>query len=208
MLIVGAGGLAKEVLQNFENESSAEPILMYDDISPKSEEPFLKKFPILNSLEDAAALFSVHPKFVLGVGGPLIRKSLAKKMEAVGGKLTSSISNFATVGTYDVELGIGATILAGARISNAVHLGKGCIVYYNVMITHDCVIGDFVELSPGSTILGKAVIGDFTHIGANATILPKLRIGNNVVVGAGSVVTKDVPDNVTVVGVPARIVSG
>ena len=53
---------------------------------------------------------------------------------------------------------------------------------------------------------GKPVrIGNNVWIGGNSVIAPGVTIGDNVVVGAGSVVTKDVPDNVVVVGNPARI---
>jgi maltose O-acetyltransferase len=50
------------------------------------------------------------------------------------------------------------------------------------------------------------IVGDRVRIGSNSTILP-VNIGNNVIIGAGSVVTKDIPDNVTVYGNPARIKS-
>lgn len=49
------------------------------------------------------------------------------------------------------------------------------------------------------------IIGDDVWIGGNVTILPGVNIGNNVIVAAGAVVTKDVPDNCVVGGVPAKI---
>lgn len=52
----------------------------------------------------------------------------------------------------------------------------------------------------------QITIGNDVWIGGNVTILPGVTIGNNVVVGAGAVVTKDIPDNSLVLGVPARVV--
>ncbi|MFQ5645792.1 MAG: serine O-acetyltransferase, partial [bacterium] len=49
-------------------------------------------------------------------------------------------------------------------------------------------------------------IGNYVIIGAGAKILGDIRIGNNCIVGSGSVVVKDVPDNSTVVGIPARLI--
>ncbi len=56
-----------------------------------------------------------------------------------------------------------------------------------------------------AAIAGDVSIDDFSTVGANATILPGLSVGRDAIVGAGAVVTKDVPDNVVVAGVPAKI---
>ena len=50
-----------------------------------------------------------------------------------------------------------------------------------------------------------AVIGDNVYIGPNVCIVENVRVGNNVTIGAGAVVTKDIPDNATTVGVPAKV---
>ena len=62
-----------------------------------------------------------------------------------------------------------------------------------------------VTISPGANIAGRITIGDGTYVGMGAIILDSLKIGSGSVIGAGSLVTKDVPDNVQVMGVPARI---
>ena len=51
---------------------------------------------------------------------------------------------------------------------------------------------------------GKITVGNNVHIGVDAIIMPGVTIGNNVVIGAGAVVTKDIPDNMVAVGVPAK----
>jgi acetyltransferase-like isoleucine patch superfamily enzyme len=73
-------------------------------------------------------------------------------------------------------------------------------------VGHDCIIGEFVEMSPGAHVSGNCRIGSYSILGTNATVLPNVNIGTNVIVGAGSVVTKDVPDNCVIVGSPAKII--
>jgi acetyltransferase-like isoleucine patch superfamily enzyme len=74
------------------------------------------------------------------------------------------------------------------------------------LIGHHVQIGDYTTISPGANIAGKCLIGNLCYIGMGAIILDGITIGDNSIVGAGAVVTKDVPERVQVVGVPARIV--
>ena len=55
-------------------------------------------------------------------------------------------------------------------------------------------------------LYGKIIVGENSFIGANATILPNVKIGKNCIVGACSLVTKSVPDDSVVVGIPAKII--
>ena len=63
-----------------------------------------------------------------------------------------------------------------------------------------------MTIAPGANIAGKCVVEDGCYISMGAVIIDRVRIGANSVVGAGAVVTKDVPANVQVVGIPARVV--
>ena len=68
------------------------------------------------------------------------------------------------------------------------------------------MIGNFVNINPGATICGQVSIGDGAYIGAGAVVKDKIRIGRGAIVGAGAVVVRDLPDGVTAVGVPARVI--
>jgi len=206
MIIVGAKGFAKEVLEIFYQNGSLSDIAFYDDIDPNVA-PFLyDKYPVLKNDDQIQGFFKKFGfEFTLGVGNPLVRFRLFNKFKKLGGTFTSCVSPFAKIGHFDVNIGCGCNILDSSIISNGVKIGDGCIIYYHSMVTHDCRIGDFVEISPGATILGRCQLGSFIQIGANATVLPDINIGNNVIVGAGSIVTKDVPDNCLVVGAPAMV---
>lgn len=70
------------------------------------------------------------------------------------------------------------------------------------ILAHD----DSIRIYTGYGKIGRVQIGDRVFVGANSTILMNTRIGNDVVIAAGSVVTKDIPDDSVVAGVPARII--
>lgn len=205
MLVIGAKGFAKEILEILIANNIDENIFFYDDIN-NSPDKLFGKYNILNSLKEAETYFNKYSnKFTLGIGNPTLRKRMFEKFSLIGGKLDSTIHPNCEIGSFDVIIGNGCNILAGVKVSNSVNIGMGTMIYYNSVITHDVNIGEFCELSPNVNILGRAEIGNYTKIYTGATILPDLKIGNNVTIAAGSVVTKDVPDNCMVAGIPALI---
>lgn len=207
MLIIGAKGFAKEILEVLHQLNQLEYLVFYDDVNNEGPEKLFDKFPVLRTTQEASVYFkTIDNRFTIGIGNPVLRKKMYDQFTALGGVLTSTISTLANIGSFDVQIGNGTNILAGVNVSNSTLIGKACIIYYNSIITHDCEIGDFVEISPSVTLLGRCKIGSYTQIGANATILPDVKIGVNITIGAGSVVTKDIPDNCLVVGVPAQII--
>lgn len=205
MIIIGAKGFAKEVLDVCHELGKTEDLVFYDDLSIKLPEQLFGQFDILRNENQVKNHFEKYgPSFVLGIGSPTLRKKMTDVFEAWGGEITSVISPKAHIGSFGVNIGLGATILANASITTDVNTGKGLLMYPNSIITHDCELGDYVELSPGATLLGNCTVGNCTHIGANATILPKINIGANCVVGAGAVVTKSIGHNQVVKGIPAK----
>ena len=206
MLVIGAKGFAKEVLEVLHQLNDLDNLVFYDDVNIDVPTKLFNKFPILRTIEEASTYFkTIDHRFTIGIGNPILRKKMFDKFTALGGVLTSTISTLASIGSYDVQIGNGTNILAGVNLSNSALIGKACIIYYNSIITHDCEISDFVEISPNVTLLGRCKIGSYAQIGANATILPDVKIGANVIVASGAVVTKDVPNNCMVAGIPAVI---
>jgi acetyltransferase EpsM len=102
--------------------------------------------------------------------------------------------------------GEGTIVGPGVVIGSHTRLGPHVVVNRGALIGHHTRIGRFCSIQPGANIAGACEIGEATYVGMGAIILDHLSIGSHVVVGAGAVVTRDVPDHVQVVGVPARIV--
>ena len=207
MVVIGAKGFAKEILEILFRNGIDEELYFYDDITADKKQLLFGKYKILNSESEIKQVFeNVGPSFVLGVGNPKLRYSLYKKFCALGGELISTISDNAVIGNFDVKIGSGSNILSGVQISNDVVIGMGVILYYNSIITHDVKIGDFAEISPGAILLGRCSIGRFTHVGAGAVIFPDVKIGENVTIGAGAVLRNNVPSDCIAVGIPAKVI--
>lgn len=101
----------------------------------------------------------------------------------------------------------GLQISPHCKIGYGLYIGHG----FGTIVNPTAIIGNNVNLSQFTTIgsnKGKAaVIGDNVYIGPNVCLVEDIHIGNDACIGAGAVVVKDVPQNATVAGVPAKIIS-
>ena len=115
----------------------------------------------------------------------------------------------------DVQIDDTSIILMGAIINTQASIGKNTMIDMNAVVGSGAVIKDNCHIGAGAVIAGMmepistipVIIEDNVLIGANATILNGVKIGKNSIVGAGSVVTCDVEENVTVAGVPAKVIN-
>ena len=103
MLILGAKGFAKEILEILHINKQLKHLAFYDDISSDLPDKLFEEFQIINSIDEAKAYFNkVDNKFTIGIGKPIFRKKLRDKFTAIGGDLVSTISSNASIGSYDV----------------------------------------------------------------------------------------------------------
>lgn len=207
MIIIGARGFAKEILEICHQNEELNDLVFYDDVTPDIEPKLYNKFQIIRTLDEAKVYFeTVDKRFTIGIGNPALRKMLYEKFSKIGGVLTSTISKNAIIGNYGVNIKEGSNIMTNVVLTNDIQIGIGVIVNQITSIGHDVEIGDFTEICPNVSISGNCKIGKNVFIGTGAVILPKIEIGDNVIIGAGAVVSKDLPDNSVAVGVPAKII--
>lgn len=205
MLIVGAKGHAKEVLQILEKDYSLEEFTFFDGLSLE-QSMFFERYRVLNTFDQVRNYFLTHPRFVLAVGDPVLRSTFAHQFTSLGGELKSVIASSAAIGSNKVLLCEGLNIMNNVVIYNDTYIGKGTLLNTSCTIHHDAIIGDFCEISPGARVLGRAIIGNYCRLGANSVILPDVVLGERVVIGAGAVVNRNIPSDSVAVGVPARVI--
>lgn len=86
-------------------------------------------------------------------------------------------------------------------LGNNVHITREVL-----FVTHDGGTLLFRHLIPDLEMTAPIMVGDYVYIGVRSIILPGVTIGNNCIIAAGSVVTKNVPDNSVVGGIPAKFI--
>ena len=203
MLIAGARGFAKQLLEVAFQLKLDEGLVFYDDYDPAITA--LYDFPALKTPEAASAYFRENgPDFALGTGNPRLREKMKIRLEEAGGNCVSLVSPFARIARYALA-GKGCTIMTGAVVENDALIGEGVLLNLNALVCHDCRVGNFVEISPGAILTGACSVGDYAFIGSGAVLKPGVSVGSNAVVAAGAVVTENVPDFAMVAGVPARV---
>ena len=198
--IIGAGGHGKVVLDIINKTRQYQAAAFLDDDLSLHNET-INGLKVLGSSKEA---LDDDNAVIIAVGNNKIREKLFNSMKSNDLEIINAVHPDAVINSF-VSIGRGLVIAAGVVINSNSVIEDNVIVNTSVTVDHDCKIDKHVHLSPGVNLGGNVTVQQGAHIGIGATVLPGINVGENSIVGAGAVVTKDVPDNVIVVGVPARM---
>lgn len=196
LYVLGAGGLGREIAATSLLLGAA-PTFLDDNAAVLGESRC--STVVRGNIESAPSVIGYA---IAGVGLPAMKQRLIARAAQRGFRFASFAHS--RIAVIDARLGVGCFVAAGAVITVDIEIGDHVHVLNNATIGHDTVIGAYSTICPNSAVSGYCKIGRSVFIGAGAIILPRIMIGDNAIVGAGAVVTRDVPPDTIVVGIPAR----
>lgn len=197
LTIIGASGHGKVI---------AEAALLggYDEIEFLDDNPALSEcagFPVSGPSSDCR---EKDNDIFIGIGNAKIRRRLS---EEYASKSMPVLVHPRAVVSQTAAVGRGSVVMAGAVINPGVRIGRGCIINTSSSVDHDCILEDYVHVSVGARLCGSVTVGEETWIGAGCTVINNVSICSGCIIGAGAVVTNDITEPGTYVGIPARLLS-
>lgn len=200
ILVIGAGGHAKSVIDALISCGEYEKIALLEDFGACE----VLGFNVIGKVSEAGKFLDEYKNAVVAVGDNEYRLKTMNELKRIGFNFpvikhkTAYLSRFSTICD-------GSVLLANSVVNANTKIGRGVIINSSVTVEHDCEISDGVHLSPNSVLCGVVFVGAGTWIGSGATVIDHIIIGKNSIIGAGSVVIRNIGDNVTAYGNPAKI---
>lgn len=204
LLIIGGGGHGKVVADAALEQGDWQQLVFLDDLYPSLE--MVLDWPVVGRIADAGIYRDDFEDAVIAVGDNQLRLKLLGMVRDLGFGLPV-IRHPSAVISRSADIGAGTVVFAQSAVNASARLGEGCIVNTGATIDHDCVLADAVHISPGVHLGGGVRVGTRSWIGIGACVRQLSVIGEQVMVGAGAAVVGNIPDSVTVTGVPAAISS-
>ncbi|MFZ1752672.1 MAG: acetyltransferase [Caldilineaceae bacterium] len=206
--IIGAGGQGREVLDILRAADIADEnhcIAGFIDDNRAIHGQIIDGLPVVGDWAWFEEQNLAELRVICAVGSPAAAYKLVQRAQQIGLDFASAVSPASIISPL-AKMGKGLVIFPNAVIGPGAIVNDFAIVNVASTISHDSNIGEFVNINPGAHIAGNVTVGTGAYIGMGSSIIQNRRIGAWSTIGAGAAVISDIPDHVTAVGVPARVV--
>lgn len=207
IVIAGAGGLGREVLQLIASINSVTPNwrpLGFLDDDPVKHHTSVSGLPVLGALEESVGIDGVSLVVcITNPSRPWVKQQIVERLGLGDDRYATLVHPSASI-ALDSSVGVGTCLMQNVVITTGVSVGAHATLMPSVVLTHDVTIGDYVSVGAGAKLAGGVGVADGAYLGSGALLRENVQIGEGAVVGMGAVVTRDIPPREIWVGVPAR----
>lgn len=200
LAILGAGGHGK-VVADAAICSGWEKVIFFDEGWPDLKERSMA--PVVGDTADFWSGIGSFGGVIIAIGNNTLRFKIIADLVKGNIAMATVIHPSAVVSAFST-VGEGSVVFANAVINPDCQIGRGAIINTAATVDHDCYLGDAVHLSPGVHLGGGVSVGHCSWIGIGTAVRHRIVIGERVTVGAGAAVVKNIPNDFTVMGVPAK----
>jgi len=207
LVIVGAGGFGREVLQIVLDCNAVTPtwrFVGFLDEAVAKHRSLVHGYPVLGGL----GWLADHPatEVILAMGNPPAKRKIDLELRRMGHATFATVVHPRAWHGRNVELGAGTVVCAGVMITCDVVIGRHVILNLNATVGHDARLEDYATLLPAVNVSGNVHVGEGADLGTASVLLPAVSVGAWSIVGAGAVVVGDLPADITAVGTPAKVI--
>lgn len=202
LAIFGAGGHGKVVAETA-FAAGWDEVIFYDDKFPHNKN--MGNYVVIGNFKDLVSNAAQYEGVHIAIGSNAIRMNLIDQLRTRNISLPNIIHPSALISTT-ASLADSACIMPGVIVNAGCKIGAGVILNTAAIVEHNCKIGAGAHVSTGAHLAGGVTLGCMSWVGIGASVIQGIKIGSNAIVGAGSVVVRDVPEGVTSVGVPSKVV--
>ena len=165
-----------------------------------------KGLPLINKSEYYLELSKLGiNKIIITIPDLRERYNQINKAKEYGFELVNAIHSSVLI-MDDAILGENLVIYPRVYVGYRAEVHTGVALNTGVQLDHHNVIRECAAIDPGVVFAGNVTVGRFTQVHTGVVVKNRIRIGEDSIIGAGSVIINDVPDRVTVVGVPGRLI--
>jgi sugar O-acyltransferase (sialic acid O-acetyltransferase NeuD family) len=203
LVLIGASGLAREVIAALRDSAAQRVVGVLDD-APELRGTRLAGVPVLGGTNAILDHPDARPLVCVGAGAS--RERIVDRLAVLG----VAAERYATVVDPSVRnpgrcaVGTGSILLSQVAITADATVGSHVVMMPGVTVTHDDIIEDFATIAAGVSLGGGVRIGRAAYLGMNASIRPGIVVGAYSTLGMGAALLRDLPENETWVGIPAQ----
>ena len=210
LILFGASNFGDEIVQLFRDINKASKEAQWDitgflDDNPDMKGKIRNGISVLGGKSWLNENHKEENNYLCCIGSPKAKAKVVQHLKTFKAKFATGIHP-SVIMSDTTSIGEGTVITAGNIFTTNIKVLDHVIFNLACTLGHYSIVNNYCTINPGVNISGDVILEEGVLLGTNATTLEKITIGEYSIIGAGAVVNKNIPANVTAVGIPAKII--